>query len=130
MLYGANLVPHVAHNSYLQVWAECGTFAFLTFLAVIFITLYRLRRVRRLNRGRDGPSWVMNYSQAMEVSIWGYLLGATFLNRAMFDLVYMIIGMSAALDLLAPTAREDDGSEEEGAPVLTIRSKDGYMAPQ
>lgn len=129
MLYGASLVPHVAHNSYLQMWAECGSFAFMIFMSVIGLTIYRLRRARRLNRRRDGPTWIENYSQAMEVSIWGYLLGATFLNRAMFDLIYMIIGMSAALDILAPTAKEDDESEEEGPPVLTIRSKDGYLGP-
>jgi probable O-glycosylation ligase (exosortase A-associated) len=128
-LYGANLVPHVAHNSYLQVWAECGTFAFIIFVGVIFVTLHRLRKLRKVNRRAGGPTWVEHYSHAFETSIYGYLVGATFLNRAMFDLVYLIIGMCAAMEILAVRARDTEVAEE-GPPKLTIRSRDGFILPR
>ena len=32
-----NVVARVAHNSYFQIWAECGSFAFITFMGVIMV---------------------------------------------------------------------------------------------
>ena len=119
---------HVAHNSYLQIWAECGTIAFMVFMALIAVTLVKLRALRKRNLTRGGPTWITNYTNIFEVSIYGYLVGATFLNRAMFDLVYQIVGLTAAMTFIAVTARSSE-TAEEGPPRLRIRSRDGYLLP-
>jgi probable O-glycosylation ligase (exosortase A-associated) len=120
-------VPHVAHNSYLQIWAECGTPAFFVFVLILLITLVKLRRLRRENAMRDGPTWITHYCNIFEVSMYGYFVGATFLNRGMFDLIYQIVGLTAAMSFIADRAFTEQ--KDEGPPVLTIRSKDGYIVP-
>ncbi len=123
------LVPHVAHNSYLQIWAECGTLAFAVFLSVIGVTLFKLRKLRKRAVRGMGPGWVVNYCNMFEVSIYGYLVGAVFLNRGQFDMVYQIIGLSAALTFVAAASGEGSGEAAEEKPVLSIQSKDGYIVP-
>ena len=42
----------MAHNSYLQIWAECGTPALATYLTMMLLTLVSLWRIRRKARQR------------------------------------------------------------------------------
>jgi probable O-glycosylation ligase (exosortase A-associated) len=122
--------PHVAHNSYLQIWAESGTLAFVVFMAVLAVTLHKLRGLRKRSRREEGAGWIVNYCNMFQVSIYGYLVGAIFLNRGQFDLVYQIIGLSAALSLLALTAKSRGVGSIDERPVLTIRSRDEYILPK
>jgi probable O-glycosylation ligase (exosortase A-associated) len=122
--------PHVAHNSYLQIWAESGTLAFIVFMSLLAVTLYKLRSLMKGSRREGGPSWITNYSTLFEVSIYGYLVGAVFLNRGQFDLVYQIVGLSAALTILSVEQRSRGIVRLDEKPVLTIRSKDEYIVPR
>lgn len=91
------MVPsRVAHNSYLQVWAESGSFAFVVFLYMIFSTIFLARRIARRARGTL-DAWVVPYGRAIECSFYGFLTGAVFLNRAHFDLLYQLVAICAAL---------------------------------
>jgi probable O-glycosylation ligase (exosortase A-associated) len=122
---------HVAHNSYLQIWAESGTLAFTVFMAVLLVALFKLRSLRKKDRREGRPGWITNYCNMFEVAIYGYLVGAIFLNRGQFDFVYQIIGLSAALGLLAAAEKSGIRSTlDEERPVLTIRSKDEYILPK
>ena len=59
-----------------------------------------------------------------------YIVGAVFLNRGQFDLMYQIVGLVVAMSLLAVAEYRSERSEE-GVPVLTIRSKgDGFLEPR
>ena len=87
---------HVAHNSYLQIWAESGTLAYLVFMFMLVSTITRMRRVTKAVKGTD-EEWASCYSRAIEVTFYGYMIGATFLNRAHFDLVYQLIAVGVAL---------------------------------
>jgi len=102
---------HVAHNSYLQVWAESGTPAFLGFLTMIISTILLMRRLRRRMRARAGPRWFLCYTHMIEVSLCAFLIGGTFLNRAHFDLLYHMVAVGCILYRLAPQVVKD--SEEE-----------------
>jgi len=119
------LTPHVAHNSFLQIWAEAGTVAFIVLGLVIVTTLWKLRKLKKQVRLRHGLGWVSNYANMFEVSLFAYLVGAVFLNRGQFDLMYQIVGLSVALGFLAVTAY--DTEKAEGPPVLSVRSDDGYL---
>jgi len=91
----------VAHNSYVQISAESGLPALFIFVSLFLYTLYRLRAVRKEVRGSPGSEWIVNYARALEASVYGYLMGAMFLNRAHFDLYYHVVAMSVGLDVLA-----------------------------
>jgi probable O-glycosylation ligase (exosortase A-associated) len=87
----------VAHNTYVQVWAELGTFALICFFGMLISALMTLRRTRRQVLARGGPRWILDYANMIEVSLVGFMFGANFLNRAHFDLMYHLIALSVVL---------------------------------
>lgn len=78
----------VAHSSYFQVWAECGTIALLLYFGLLFSCLATIAQVRRKARTRYFSSWIINYSIMFEATLVCFMVGATFLNRGHFDLIY------------------------------------------
>jgi probable O-glycosylation ligase (exosortase A-associated) len=91
----------VAHNSYVQLMAESGFPALFLFLGMIGVTLYKGRRLQKRLRKVPQLRWIVLYSMAVEASLVGYVVAATFLNRAHFDLLYHIVGLTIALDIVA-----------------------------
>lgn len=121
----------VAHNSYLQIWSETGSFSLLFFLTAVLSTILLMRRLQRTVRIRDGPSWVYYYAAIIEVSMYGFLVGAMFLNRGHFDFMYQLIALSVALVPvgLAEMARVRRAGRGRRGPVqLVIRHGDPWLA--
>jgi probable O-glycosylation ligase (exosortase A-associated) len=88
---------HVAHNTWLQVLAEAG-YTGLGIYALLFVaTIWTIWRVRRRAR-RFGMAWADRGAIALGGSLVAFMVGATFLNRAHFDLIYHVMGLVAALD--------------------------------
>ena len=83
----------VAHNSYLQIWAECGTPAFMLYMALLFISILDVWAVRRLAKARYHSSWILSYCTMFEAAIFTFMLGSMFLNRAHFDLIYHYVAI-------------------------------------
>lgn len=94
----------VAHNSYLQIWAESGTPAYLLFMFMLVGTIISLEIGGRRFR-RNGDGWLVPYCNALEVSLIAFLIGATFLNRAHFDLIYQLVVIAGSLPVLALVER-------------------------
>ena len=101
---------HVAHNSYLQLWAECGTPALLLYLALIGLTYLDLWRIRKMARERYHASWILSYTTMFEASFTGFAVGAMFLNRAGFDLFYHFVAIITVFGVLARREMEDPTS--------------------
>src|SRR5690606_8444840 len=120
----------VAHNSYLQIWAETGSFSFLFFLSILGSTILLMRRLQRINRVRDGPDWIGNYAALIEVSLYGFLCGAMFLNRGHFDFMYQEAAIAVALFPVALAElkrREQVKGGRRGPARLTVRSADPFL---
>lgn len=121
----------VAHNSYLQIWAETGSISFFFFLSVLGSTILLMRRLQRINRVRDGPDWITAYASLIEVSLYGFLVGAMFLNRGHFDFMYQEAAIAIALypvAMLELARRETARGGRRGPAKLTIRSADPFLA--
>jgi len=104
--HGVRQVPsRVAHNSYLQIWAESGTIAFGLFLFLLFGTIRAMRRLQAAVIG-TADEWVRRYAMAIETTLYGYLVGAVFLNRAHFDLVYQLVAVGVMLPVAIVAERE------------------------
>lgn len=86
-LLSESQTTYVAHNSYLQIWAESGTPAFLIYMVLLFSVLVSCRRVYKWAKARAVP-WGMDYARMLEATTVGFMIGATFLNRGHFDLIY------------------------------------------
>ena len=127
----------VAHNSYLQIWAECGTPAFLVYMTLMFLSLFDVWAVRRLARRRYHASWILNYCTMYEASLLTFMLGSVFLNRAHFDLIYhyfmiiLIFGRVARAEMAALDADPQAaiskglGRGQRGGP-LVARFRGGF----
>ena len=92
---------YVAHNSYLQVWAEGGTLAILAYLGLLGSVFYSLLKLRHLGRRTEGGDWIFQYSRMFEASFTGFIVGAMFLNRGHFDLFYQLVALVAVFQMLA-----------------------------
>lgn len=102
---GMEAIPsRVAHNSYLQVWAETGSIALLVFLFMVGSTILLARRIARRARG-SYDAWIVPYANSIEVCFYGYLAGAMFLNRAHFDLLYQLVAVGSAMPLILVAER-------------------------
>jgi putative inorganic carbon (HCO3(-)) transporter len=88
---------YVAHNSYLQIWAESGSLAFAVYLLLLASVFFACRRVLRMARGRPDLQWAHHYGRMMEATTVGFLVGAFFLNRGAFDLIYHWLALVTAL---------------------------------
>ncbi|MBL8724729.1 MAG: putative O-glycosylation ligase, exosortase A system-associated [Planctomycetes bacterium] len=94
---GEEATTYVAHNSYLQIWAEGGTLAFVAYLLLIGSVFAMCRRVFRIGVVRPDLAWAGNYARMMEATSVGFAVGAFFLNRGHFDLWYHWLALATAL---------------------------------
>ena len=73
---GVSEEVHVAHNSYLQIWAECGTLAFILYLILVIGSFWDLRRIRKIAANRYYSSWILNYSAMFEASLGAFVVAS------------------------------------------------------
>lgn len=106
MLAGEGTI--VAHNSYLQVWAECGTPAFSLYMGMLFLSFFDIWRVRRLAKRKYYRSWILSYCTMFEGVLATFMLGSMFLNRAHFDLVYHYIAIVLCFGQIARAEMKRD----------------------
>lgn len=101
---GTKTTTYVAHNSYFQIWAESGTPAFAVYMALLLSVLVACRRVHRMGAMRPDMAWARDYARMMEATTIGFMVGATFLNRGHFDLVYHWFALVTSLVFIARRA--------------------------
>lgn len=105
LLSGHNII--VAHNSYIQIWAESGTIALGIYFILLGSSFVTLWRIRKRARERYYTSWILNYTTMFQASMMAFMVGGTFLNRAHFDLVYHFIALIMVFAKLAFDEMED-----------------------
>jgi probable O-glycosylation ligase (exosortase A-associated) len=121
----------VAHNSYLQIWAECGSITFLLYLSLILLSFLDLWKLRREAEARYHSSWVLNYTTMFEASLATFMLGSFFLNRAHFDLFYHWVALIVAFTTLARQELNDPAAyptRQGGRGVLHAVQRTGFQA--
>ena len=101
---------HVAHNSYLQIWAECGTPAFLLYLSLLAWCFLDLWRLRRQAAERYHSSWILSYTTMFEASLAAFAVGSFFLSRAHFDLFYHLVAIVLVYTSIARASMQDEAS--------------------
>jgi O-antigen ligase len=92
--------PKVAHNSYLEIWAELGLVGMLLFLLMLAFCLHStLRAVRAFARQRDTQMEVI--ARALFVAIAGVLATDFFGSREYARELWLLLGLAPALLAIA-----------------------------
>ncbi|MFO1052097.1 MAG: putative O-glycosylation ligase, exosortase A system-associated [Planctomycetota bacterium] len=94
---GIPVITRVTHNSYLQIWSENGSLAFICFLLILFSVFFISARTRRIARMRADLAWARTYANMVETSMAGFVIGGFFLNRGQFDLTYQVSALASAV---------------------------------
>jgi len=103
----------VAHSSYFQIWAECGTPALLLYFTLIGGSFWTCWRVRAEAKRRYHTSWIINYANMFEASLMAFMVGSAFLNRAHFDLFYHYVCIILAFATIARKEMADELSNPQ-----------------
>ncbi|MBI4241954.1 MAG: O-antigen ligase family protein [Candidatus Rokubacteria bacterium] len=93
--YGANL-PHIAHNTYLELGAEAGLPALGAFVWFFGATFASLRRTSRLAEAAGRPD-LANLATAIRSGLTGYLVDALFLSAQYEKYLWLVIYLSVCL---------------------------------
>jgi probable O-glycosylation ligase (exosortase A-associated) len=113
---------HVAHNTWFQVLAEAGYVGLTFYLTLFGATWWTLWRVHRRAR-RFAVQWARNAAACLGASLLAFMVGATFLNRAHFDLIYHVMVLVVCVDRILEleirnnriTGQDDDEDDESDA---------------
>ena len=133
----ARVTTYVAHNSYFQIWAENGSLAFLIYMGLLASVFITCRRVYRMGRVRPDMPWAMDYARMMEATTVAFMIGAFFLNRGHFDLIYHWLALVTCLATVAYAAwraspqqaiKQKAGVKMRRRPV--IATSGGQVKPQ
>ncbi|MAF27411.1 MAG: hypothetical protein CME07_06050 [Gemmatimonadetes bacterium] len=98
--YYSNSHPRVAHNSWVQLAAECGFVAVGAYSALIVLTalsLYRTRKRIPLLQEEQRRT-VRTLEGAFSGSLIGYLVCGFFLSMEDFEFFYLLVALVQSLD--------------------------------
>ena len=96
---------HGPHSIYFQMLGEQGFVGLTLFLLLLASTIYSLRKLRRRAQELPGTAQLVPYANALEVGIYAFLVGGTFLGRAYFDLWFQLVACCVVLKILLSKER-------------------------
>ena len=83
----------VAHNSYVQCFAETGLVGYFLWLSLVVVTLQQLSVLAGSAKDADWARW----ASALRLSMLAFLLAALFLSRTTSPLLFFLASLPAAL---------------------------------
>jgi O-antigen ligase len=88
--------PKVAHNTYLQVFAELGTVGLALFLSIIGFSLLSVLRAARIFERLGDPRMEL-ISRALLVALCGVLAADFFISEEFSKQLWLLLGLGPAL---------------------------------
>ena len=118
-----------AHNSFLQVGVELGLLGGVIYILLLKRTVFELRRVQALPRTESpakksgAMAWATNpvpksthevapLAAALELSLWGFMVGGFFLTQGYSAPLYIVLALSLVCARLA---------QRDGIPVQKVK---------
>lgn len=106
------------HSTWMTILGEHGVIAFLIWIGLLLSCLLSLRRITAYARNRPEKEWVGQYANAVQIAIVAYLIVATFLDAAYFDMFYELL---ASLVIAKEILRREIAQEAEKARLLKLQ---------
>ena len=89
-----------AHNSLVLCFAETGLIGYFFWLGFIVITFQQLWHLPRVATKPEDRS-IAHWATTLQSAIIGFMTAALFLSRTFIPLLYLVVGLSVALVLIA-----------------------------
>jgi probable O-glycosylation ligase (exosortase A-associated) len=112
---GGLTTPLAAHSIYFQVLADHGVVGFVLYAAMVGFALLNTFRVIIMTRTRPDLYWANKLSRAIQLSVFGFLVGGAALSAAYYDLYLIVFCLSAVL--MDYVRREVHGLNVDRAPA-------------
>jgi putative inorganic carbon (HCO3(-)) transporter len=97
--FGQFLEHHTrtAHNSLVLAFAETGLLGCFFWVGLFVITLLELRRMRSLPGDEPFDAMARQWAGALQLALIGFITAAFFLSRTFVPMLYLVVGLAAAL---------------------------------
>jgi O-antigen ligase len=93
--------PITAHNSFVLCFAETGLVGYFLWLSLLGISLLQLQELRHLPASVPAEPDIRRQASILQTALIGFMVAAFFLSRTYVPFLYLLIGLSAALVLIA-----------------------------
>jgi probable O-glycosylation ligase (exosortase A-associated) len=101
------------HSIYFEVLGEQGIPGFIIYYSIVLLTLFKLFKLNRKWRKREGTEWFADLTNALMAAILIFLAGGAFVGIAYQPFIFYMISLTVALDAYA-TRMERDEFEAKG----------------
>jgi probable O-glycosylation ligase (exosortase A-associated) len=102
---------HVVHNTYFQILADDGIFAFLIYVGMLFGTILWLQK--SIKRTKEESPGKEIYPTAIQASLLAFSVGCYFLSRDSYDLLYILLMGAAAWRTVQMNEDWDTGNADD-----------------
>lgn len=104
--YGLFIEHHelTAHNSLVLCFAETGLIGYFFWFGLIAITFIQLYQLQKLPGDDAIDAQLRHWATTLQLSMLGFMTAAMFLSRTFIPMLYLLLGLSVALVLLARQA--------------------------
>jgi O-antigen ligase/polysaccharide polymerase Wzy-like membrane protein len=104
--YGLFIDHHdlTAHNSLVLCFAETGLIGYFFWFGLLLITFAQLHGLKNLPGEEPIDVDLRDWASTLQLSLIGFMTAAMFLSRTFIPMLYLLIGLSVALTLIARQA--------------------------
>jgi putative inorganic carbon (hco3(-)) transporter len=101
--YGQFLEHHTltAHNSFVLCFAETGLIGYFFWLGLLVVTYAQLQSLRNLSDQESIDRDIKGWAAMLQLSMIGFMAAAFFLSRSFVPMLYLLVGLSVALVVIA-----------------------------
>ena len=93
-----------AHNSFVLCFAETGLIGYFFWLGLLVITYTQLQSLTQLSDKEPFDRELKGWARRLQLSMVGFLTAAFFLSRTFVPMLYLVLGLSVALIVIARNA--------------------------
>ena len=104
--YGQFLDHHTltAHNALVLCFAETGLLGCFFWVSLLVVTLLELQRLKNLAGDAPFDQMARQWGEGLQLALIGFIAAAFFLSRTFVPILYLLIGLAAALAAVARAA--------------------------
>jgi len=90
-----------AHNSFVLCFAETGLVGYFLWLSLLGVTLLQLQKLKHFPESVPASAGIRRQASILQTALIGFMVAAFFLSRTYIPFLYLLIGLAAALVLIA-----------------------------